>query len=213
MPAPAGRALPFTSTPQHPGAEVERGWVDRIRSGDEGAFNEMFTAYYQVLCRFATGILHSADAAEDTVQAVFVAIWNFRAEWQVRQSLRVYLYAAVRNRAIQEVRKCRTRKRLLDFCFPGRSAAANDGEASPTATSLDHAELASAIERAIDALPPRGQQAFRLHRDHGLTYEEIAGVMGISAKTVSVHIGRALVTLRKSLAGYLAPVLALVALR
>jgi RNA polymerase sigma-70 factor (ECF subfamily) len=59
-------------------------------------------------------------------------------------------------------------------------------------------DFASALDRAIAALPLRAREAFLLTREHGLTYEETAVAMGISAKTVMTHIGRALVALRKA---------------
>lgn len=187
-------------------------WVARVRAGDEAAFGAMFAAYYQPLCRFALNVVGTADAAEDMVQNVFVAIWERRSELEIRQTLRVYLYTAVRNRAVMEVRKSRTRERLRRLHFFG-GFFGESGSVSPAEAPLAQAELADAIEAAIAALPPRGQQAYRLHRDHGLTYDEVAQVMGISAKTVSVHIGRALLTLRKSLGQYLAPVIGLIVLR
>ncbi len=201
------------STSAHPAsersdAERERAWVAGIKAGDEAAFDAVFTTYYQLLCRYATSILGSADAAEDVVQSVFVAIWNFREAWELRRTLKLYLYTAVRNSAVQELRKRRTRQRLNDLHVrPDAMDAESDSPTWAADTSVEQAELLDSLERAVAALPPRGQQAYRLHRDHGLTYDEIADVMGISPKTVSVHIGRALLALRKALAAHLPPVI------
>ena len=60
-----------------------------------------------------------------------------------------------------------------------------------------------------EALPPKGREAFELSRRDGLSYAEIARVMGISRKTVEVHITRALTALRLSLSTYLGTLLAL----
>jgi RNA polymerase sigma-70 factor (family 1) len=213
MSAPLRRITSVPRTSERSGDDAERTWVAGVREGDEAAFDAIFGAYYQVLCRFATGIVGSPDTAEDVVQGVFVAIWDLRESWEVRQPLRVYLYTAVRNRAIQVLRKQRNRARLTALRLPRVNAGAATTDTRTADRELEHAELADRIELAVADLPARGRQAYQLHRDHGLTYDEIAEVMGISPKTVSVHIGRALLSLRKALAPYLAPAIALLTLR
>jgi RNA polymerase sigma-70 factor (ECF subfamily) len=63
-------------------------------------------------------------------------------------------------------------------------------------------ELVTAVRFAVDELPPRTRQAFLLRRQHGLSYAEIAQVMGIAPKTVEVQIGAALRTLRARLSRF-----------
>src|SRR2546430_6799081 len=84
--------------------------VARIRAGDEWAFEAMFRAYYDPLCRSVAAYLGSRDAAEDAVQGVFARIWEDRARWVV-SDLRHYLYAAVRRRSISQVRRIAVRRR------------------------------------------------------------------------------------------------------
>jgi RNA polymerase sigma-70 factor (ECF subfamily) len=64
------------------------------------------------------------------------------------------------------------------------------------------AEFVAAVQRAVGRLPERCRLIFRLHREQGLTYPEIAEVLEISPKTVEVQMGRALKALRKALAGF-----------
>jgi len=66
--------------------------------------------------------------------------------------------------------------------------------------SLDCAETAALLGRAIRALPPRCREAFVLSRDAGLTHDAIAQIMGTSVRTVESHVGRALAALRTALA-------------
>jgi RNA polymerase sigma-70 factor (ECF subfamily) len=62
--------------------------------------------------------------------------------------------------------------------------------------------LIAAVHEAVGELPPRCRQAFLLRRQHGLSYGEIAQVMGIAPKTVEVQIGAALRILRARLARF-----------
>jgi RNA polymerase sigma-70 factor (ECF subfamily) len=60
-------------------------------------------------------------------------------------------------------------------------------------------QLSEAIHHAIDQLPPRRRMVFLLHRQHDLTYAEVAQTMGITRKTVENQMGRALKFLRNQL--------------
>jgi RNA polymerase sigma-70 factor (ECF subfamily) len=200
-------ASPFTQ-PSAPGND-ECAWIAGIVAGDEAPFEAMFRAYHRELYRFALRLLGSADDAEDAVQGVFVAIWQSRSGWTVRGSLRIYLFSAVRNRALQQLRNARTRQRHVGDVLEFSSALLSHPLGDPD-RQLEHAEFSAALTAAIAALPPRCREAFVLTREHGMTYAEAAATMGISPHTVMVQIGRALTSLRTALAPFL---LALVTLR
>lgn len=176
--------------------ECEQTWIDGIQDGNERAFENMFRAYYSRLCRFAAEYVDSEHRARDLVQDVFLRIWERRAEWTVQRSLKAYLYRAVRNRALNAMRRRDTRheaKEDLKHTTERRTRG--------TAVEAVHAGvLSEEVETAIQALPERRRTAFLLHRRHGLTYKEIASAMGITPKTVENQIGRALKALRDDLA-------------
>ena len=166
----------------------------RIREGDEAAFEAMFRTHYDGLCRYVAGYLGSRDAAEDVVQGVFAQIWDDRAHWVVGD-LQRYLYAAVRRGATSQFRRAAVRRRaapLLALEVSARAGAAADAE-------FEAEELRRRLERALTALPPRTRAAFVLSRREGLSYAEVASRMAISPKTIGVHISRALTVLRKAL--------------
>jgi RNA polymerase sigma-70 factor (ECF subfamily) len=66
-------------------------------------------------------------------------------------------------------------------------------------TALDRKQLRRSVRDAVDELPRRGRQVFKLSRQHGLTYKEIATVLDISIKTVETHMRRSFRFLRKRL--------------
>jgi RNA polymerase sigma-70 factor (ECF subfamily) len=187
---------------------VERAWIERISADDESAFAELFRAYNRELFRFAVRMTGSPDEAEDAVQAVFVALWQDRATRVVRGGLRVYLFAAVRNRILQDLRHRRVRRRLRADVLAFTTGHRSEPFQSPD-LSVQRAEFGAALDAAIAALPPRCREAFVLTREHGMSYAEAAATMGISPHTVMVQIGRALAALRKSLAPFLVVLLLL----
>jgi RNA polymerase sigma-70 factor (ECF subfamily) len=194
---PSGRAA---SSAVEQVAARDRLWVERIRTGDAPAFEAMFRAYKNDLGAFLQGFLRSREAAEEVIQDLFLRIWEQRHEWEVAVPLNIYLFRAARNRAISYLRHERVETR-----FRERACGAADGGVRPPSPSWADerarvSELEDAIERAVNELPERCREVFRLNRYHHLSYVEVAEVMGISVKTVEVQMGRALTALRERLA-------------
>src|SRR5690348_4170749 len=137
--------------------------TERIREGDEAAFEVMFRTYYDGLCRYVAGYMGSRDAAEDVVQGVFARVWDDRAHWVVGD-LQHYLYTAVRRRATSQFRRAAVRRRAaaqLALEASARAGAAADAE-------FEAEQLRRRLERALTALPPRTRTAFVLSRGEGL---------------------------------------------
>ena len=172
-------------------------WLEAVRAGDPSAFEALFRAYHAPLCSFAYRYLGARDLAEEIVQEVFLCIWERREIWDVRTSVKGYLLTAVRNAALSYLRHERVVRR--------RQAEVRDFQEvvapSPEVRALE-AETVVAVRQAIGRLPDRCRLVFTLHREQGLTYAEVAEVLGISPRTVEVQIGRALKSLRKGLASH-----------
>ena len=190
----APQAMPGGST------DLERVWITRARSGDVGAFESIFRTHYQRLCLFAEGFVKSGDQAEDLVADVFASTWENRASCRGCDSLKSYLYVAVRNRAFKLLRHRKVVDRLVERTHPGGQVPGMSTTRDNPAENAAASELAVAVERAIAMLPERSRQAYLLHRQHGMSYAEIAETMQISTKTVENHLGRAVKALRESLA-------------
>ncbi|MHB2033381.1 MAG: RNA polymerase sigma-70 factor [Gemmatimonadaceae bacterium] len=170
----------------------------RIRAGDEQAFDALVRQYYNGLCIFAARITKSDAVAEELVQDVLLRIWQQHGEWAVSGNLGAYLYVGVRNAALNSAR----REHLLHR-WQERATAGDEhigvGRMPEADEEVRTAELADAIERAIQELPPRCRQVFVLRRQHHLSCIEVARVMEISPKTVEIQMGIALKALRKKL--------------
>jgi RNA polymerase sigma-70 factor (ECF subfamily) len=188
-----------SSAPRDSAHELEL--ARRIRDGDAAAFEALFTAHYEALLRYAFSYMKTRTLAEELVQDVFFTLWAQRERLEIQDTVRAYLYASTRNRALNWMRR-----RALEQEWARQVNTAGD-PILPRRERADEyvhtAELSAAIRAAIDQLPPRSREAFVLSRHHHLTYEQIAEVMGISVKTVQEQIARALRALRARLAGWL----------
>jgi RNA polymerase sigma-70 factor (family 1) len=188
----------------HPHAvHADDGLIARIRAGDGSAFEAIVRDHYNGLCIFAARLTGSDAAAEEIVQDVLLRIWQRHERWEVAGSIASYLYTAVRNRALNTLRDERHHRQWQKEIASEMALLDGDGARGRPDAGVRSAELARAIDQAIQALPPRCRQAFLLRRQHHLSYAEIARVMGITPKTVEIQIGIALKALRKKLADWL----------
>ncbi|MEX1276716.1 MAG: RNA polymerase sigma-70 factor [Bacteroidota bacterium] len=175
----------------------ERLSIERINQGDEKAFEELVRAYAARLIRFAIHITRSNEVAKDLVQEVFCHVWENRSRWKPEHTVLSYLYAATRNQAIGYLRHKR-------FETPWNDDVELIAEEVPSADEQVHAtDFSKAVEEAIEDLPDRCRIIFRLHREDGLTYEEIGCALQISQKTVKAQISRAMKILRIKLSHFL----------
>ena len=182
-------------------AEEQR-WVALVRAGDQAAFRALYDRYGDAMFAFADSSLKSRTEAEDVVHDVFLGILRQRASWHVEGPLRTYLFRAVHNRVA-------TLRRHLRVELSSHEAIVRDAgdptewvHRGRTDDALGERELAAALERAVESLSPRTQQAYRLVREHHLSYADAAAVMGISVHTVEIHLVRALKALREQLAAW-----------
>ena len=175
----------------------ERELLERIRRGDEDAFDAVFRTNYPLLVGMAEGMLRSRAVAEEVVQDVMLELWRRRESLPVEESLRAYLFRATRNRALNHLRHSRVERRGE----PLVAGATADPPKAPAA--LVEEEIDAALRAAVADLPDRCREVFELSRVHGLRYAEIAGTLGISVKTVEAQMGKALRMLRERLAPWL----------
>jgi RNA polymerase sigma-70 factor (ECF subfamily) len=174
--------------------------VLRIRAGDESACESLYRAYRAPLWRFAYGYVRSREVAEELVQEIFLALWRNRAEAGTNGGLRAWLYAAVRNQALNHLRHerivTRLGKRTTGSGDAGETSGAERtiamGAPAPDAHSaVEASELDEAVMRAIASLPERRRIAMTLRWKHDLPPAEIARVLQTTPEAVRVLLTRA----------------------
>jgi RNA polymerase sigma-70 factor (ECF subfamily) len=168
--------------------------AERIRCGDQAAFESMFHHYYSRLCVFSNSYVKSLDISRDVVQEVFIKIWDNRESFHISQSLKAYLYMAVRNQSLNFLQQKKQKQRLEE-----RLKKQQDLSDSIKKEELNTEELTEKIWKLVDKLPERRRTIFILYRKHGLSYTEIAEVMDITRKTVENQMGKSLKFLREHL--------------
>lgn len=168
----------------------------KLQEGNEQAFKTLFEKYYSSLCLFARQYLKESEAAEEAVQDMFVKIWEKRQSLHIETSVKNYLFRAVRNHCLNQIQHEKIKAQYV-----GKVIDAAHQEINPDHFFVE-VDLLERIEKSINSLPPKRQEIFRLSREQGLKYKEIADQLNISVKTVEAQMGQALKVLREELKEY-----------
>jgi RNA polymerase sigma-70 factor (ECF subfamily) len=166
---------------------------------DRKAYEKIFRAYFERLHHFAYSYV-GAEYAEDVVQSVFLKIWDQRECWDPPGTVQQYLFAAVRNEALNMLRHRKVQSENKEAVI---AIFRELGQKSYEEQNEQNEELRKAIEQVIEELPPRCRKIFLLNRRSGLSYSEIARTLDISLSTVSTQMGRALRHFQKYLSDFL----------
>jgi RNA polymerase sigma-70 factor (ECF subfamily) len=170
---------------------------DFAENNNQKSFSDFFNHYYPKLLRFSYYILGSELMAEEAVSDVFVKVWKNRSRIIEVDNLDFYLFTAVRNQSLSYLKK-----RGIDFTGISDSGAFSFiDRVNPESELLDR-ELLDKVNDAIHSLPAQCQLIFKLSRDEGFKYAEVAQILGISKSTVKNQMTLALKKIRASLADY-----------
>ncbi len=162
-------------------------WVEAINKGDKKAFEAIYKCYYPQLFHFLMRYIDSDSTIEDIIQNVFYKIWQNRTTIEPRGTLKSYLYASVRNQALKQIASEKKYSRAVSEA--GEESCENGMDPE---SSYELEELQSAYQEAIQKLPERRRHIYLMNREDALTYNEIAGILKISVKTVETQMTRSL---------------------
>lgn len=189
MGATAGKSRPM--------AERSQGDADASPDASRCPVEQLFELHADRLRRYVYRFTRSWETAQDLVHDVFLRLWDKRDDFATVTDPEGYLYAAARNRALTWLRQ----RRLEDQWHQQYAAPdVNGGRVAPPdpAQLLLKAEMAAALQRAVDGLPERQREVLMLQWK-GRSYQQIGSLLGISLKTVSNHLTRATDHLRRNL--------------
>jgi RNA polymerase sigma-70 factor (ECF subfamily) len=176
----------------------EKQVLETIQSGNESAFEMIFKAYYQPLCRYAYSFLEDKEEAEEVVQSAFITVWEKRKSIDIQTSLKSYLYRMVRNGCLNVIKHEKVKQQHV-----AHELAVTEVSYESVSQKVYATELEVKISEAMKALPDQCRLVFQLSRFEELKYQEIADQLKISVKTVENHMGKALKIMREQLKEYL----------
>jgi RNA polymerase sigma-70 factor (ECF subfamily) len=171
--------------------------LENLRKGDPKAFEQIFRKYWQKLYLVAKAKLLSHDDAEEIIQGIFSALWEKRKTLLIRD-LDHYLHVSVRNRILNHIRTNITKEK---YWAHYRAFLPSSNDVTTETVAFD--ELDHALQNAVNSLPEKSRQVFRLSRVEGRTNAEIANMLALSEKAIEYHLTKSLKDLKVRLKDYI----------
>jgi len=174
-------------------------WKRFCQESDKKAFEILFYRFNESLIKFCSAYIHDQEAAEEIVSDVFVNCWLNRQQLILVNNPKTYLFVAVKNRAFNYIKKYSSIKivslehtdnlAFIDMADPNRQ--------------MERKELFFKMDQLIHMLPQQSRLVFKLIKEDGLKYKEVAELLCISPRTVQTHLSRAMKKLSDFLQGHL----------
>ncbi len=155
--------------------------VNRIVLYDDViAYKELFLLYHSRLISFSSSFTRSKESAEEVVSDVFVKLWNGRHSLARVENLHLYIYIITKNLSINRFLK---EKKMMVYSLDEAVVEVNSIYPDPEQLMIS-SEMIKKIDKAIKDLPPRCQLIFKLIKEDGFKYSEVANLLNLSIKTV-----------------------------
>jgi RNA polymerase sigma-70 factor (family 1) len=175
--------------------EGERPLLHLVAKGDETAFAILIARYRKRVFTHSLTFAGRYEEAEELTQDIFIKVWQNREVLTTLDSFVDYLFIISRNYLISHIRK-----RVREEVPPDPETLADELVAPDL--QLQVKELEGLIGSGIARMPAQQQTVFRLSRQEGLSYEEIASRLAISKSTVKWHIIAGLNSLKQYVRPY-----------
>lgn len=160
--------------------------VSKMKDGSAEAFRILYDAYGQKVYRYCLRLLGDSEVANDCFQETFVKIYENRASFK-GDSFGAWLFKIAHNNCMNHLRNKKHTEEIQDVFF------ANDN------IEADDFGLKKEIKKALKQLPDALREAVVLREYEGLSYYEIADVLGIDVSLAKVRVFRARLQLKNLL--------------
>lgn len=175
-------------------------WERITVDSDSKSFEVLFHELNPRLIKFCTMYVHYQQVAEEIVSDVFVKCWMDRAQMREVQKPETYLFIAVKNHALNYNKRFSSIQLVNIDDHEGGVQLVNS--ASPE-MELEKKELIFRMDQAISSLPRQCSIIFRLIKENGMKYKEVAEILNISPRTVQTQMLRAMKKMSKAMEPYL----------
>lgn len=157
--------------------------VNRISQGDRDAFAQLYRLYLNNLYRYIYSLCYVKETSEEIVQDVFFNIWKNRENLVNIISIKAYLYRSAKNQLFNQIQRSKVETRALEQIISKSSPVENY-----TDNLLIYGEYYQIAQNAIDLLPEKRKQIFKLRLNDNLSLDEIASKLSISKSVVKKQL-------------------------
>ncbi|WP_430810463.1 MULTISPECIES: RNA polymerase sigma-70 factor [unclassified Carboxylicivirga] len=178
--------------------------IDRLKSGDEQAFEVLYKASFNALFFFAIQYVNSDAEAENLVQETFLALWTNKENLSCvnTASIKSWLYTSLKNKCINHLERENTKRHYTEYQIRQNQIHIEVlDQLDLSDVAFD--EIQHLLKKSLEQMPSQCRKVFELSRFQGLRNKAIAKQLNISVKAVEANITRALKLLRVQLKDYI----------
>jgi RNA polymerase sigma-70 factor (family 1) len=168
--------------------------IQLISKGDQEAFSLFYKTYLNNLSGYVFTICNDKETSEEIVQDLFLKIWENRSQLPYITAVKSYLYRSAKNLLLDRIRRSRAESKVLDVIEMD-----NRGRESNSEHDLIYKEYYTMAQHAIELLPEKRKEIFKLRLDDGLSLDEIACKLCISKSVVKKQLYSGISFVRKYL--------------
>ncbi len=155
---------------------------------DQQAYKGLYLHFQPWLYQFAYSYIKSHELAEEIVSDVFIRVWEKRKQLSGVANLRLYLYVSTKNFSLNYLQKIRKNRA---FQLEELSVEISSLYADPEQLMITR-QMYDRVSFAVNQLPPRCKMIFKLVKEDGLKYREVAELLDLSVKTVEAQMSMAI---------------------
>ena len=178
--------------------------IIKLKQGDEPAFRWLVENYRNRVFHTVLNILQDPGDAEDAAQETFIQVFESVGEFREQSSLSTWIYRIAVRKALDKLRRRKTRSRLLKILpawMPVEKKNTEDLFYHPGVLA-ENKEKSAVLFKAIESLSEKQRLAFTLIKVQGMNYEEACRILQQNIKAVESLITRAKIKLQKELEHY-----------
>lgn len=150
-----------------------------VSQGDRAAFSQLYARYLNNIYRYIFSLCFDKSTSEEVAQDLFIKIWENRLRLVNITSFKPYLYRSAKNLLLNHIRKEQLQAKVITS-YHGQFPV-SDGRMDE---KIEYDQYCQIARNAVELLPEKRKQIFRLRSDEALTIDEIAARLSISRSVV-----------------------------
>ncbi len=160
--------------------------ICRLQLEDKDAFYELYKRYCPKLYIRTLRMLRCEDTTNELLQITFITLWEKRMHLDGNRNVQAYVFQIIQNLIYEHFRKAAREKVLTSALLRDTAPATNYVD-----DWLEQKENKALINKALDRLPIKRREIYRLCKIEGYSYQQAANLLGLSTSTINDHIVKA----------------------
>lgn len=170
----------------------------QIEKSNQQAFEDLYRLFFSRLFNFSMLYVHTKEAAEEIVNDIMIKVWNKRDNISSIENLETYLFVAVRNHSLNYLQKYSH----YHIAIEPESGMAEVINIHNPEKEMEWKEINLKLHMAVEQLPDQCRTVFKLIKEEGFKYKQVAEILGLSPRTIETQLFRAIKKLSVVLKDY-----------